>query len=444
MSEQSINKALRALFTGNKVVFWYDDQSKLEEQYNEVVIEGVKKITVQNNEFGVKHEIITSSDNERFLLYFPNGEPSLEENWLLDLQLAHRVYNSDQESLHLHEVGLEYHFKELVRSHIAFFDSKERRLKLKELLSEDDKDREIQYKMMAVLFGVDFPTLEAFIQAYANDFNNGNDRYEKTLIRYNLKDRFWKDVSRKFNYHSDSPAIYDFLLDVFGRNLKPTSKNKSAKESRLLIAFWKDAISYQDSFRSISSRVSKDLNVTEKLEQASIDDLIDEDIFRAIDLKIIHELVQSITHESIDLDKLLGILKTRENKYWYFEFKHLYLSLAHGAEMIELIRSVRTLHFGSIEEGAVNYSNDLYEIDYHYRKFIYNYRMSNQNNVLSSLYEKVNKVYSNDWLLNGGDLWQKTIDEADEWPVKSKHSQFNFYNIHVKPIVSKGQRLFVV
>jgi len=444
MSEQSINNALKALFKDNKVVFWCDDQSKLKEQYEEVEIENVNKIIVQNNEFWVKNQIIKSNDNEKFLLYFLNGAPSLEDNWLLDLQLAHRVFNSDQESMFLQEVGLGYHFKELIRQHITFFESKERRMKLKELLTEDDNDTEIQYKMMAVLFGVDFPTLEAFIQTFANDFNNGNDKYEKSLIRYNLKERFWNDVSRKFNYQSEKPTIYDFLLDVFARNFKPTSKNKSANESRLLIAFWKDAISYQASFQSISNRVSQDLNVSQKLSEVSINDIIDEDIFRDIDRKIIHELIQSLTHESIDLDKLLGILKARENKYWYFEFKDIYLSLEHGAEMIELIRNVKTLNFGSVEEGALNYSKGLYEIDYHYRKFIYHYRQSNQSNLLSNLYEKVNKVYSNDWLLDGGDSWQKTINETKEWSVKSKHSQFNFFDVHVKPVISKGQRLFVI
>jgi uncharacterized protein (TIGR02687 family) len=444
MSEESIDRALKLLFADNKVVFWYDDNAKLQEQFNDVHMDGVQKISVKNNEFAVKNQIISSNENDKFLIYFPQGEPALKDNWLLDLQLAHRVFNSDQESMFLQDVGLGYHFKELVKQHVVFFENKDRRLKLKELLSEDDVDRDIQYKMMAVMFGVEYPTLEAFIQTYANDFNDGNDKYEKNLERYNLKEIFWKDVSRKFNYNSDTPAIYDFLLDVFGRNFKPTSNNRSAKESRILIALWKDAISYQDAFQSISDKIASDLNINKKLEETSLEEVIEEDIFKAIDLKIIHELIQSLTHESIDKAKLLTILKKRENKYWYLHFKNFYQCLMHAAEMIEEVREVDTLHFGSIEEGAVNYSNELYKIDFHYRKFIYNYRMTNQNSALSALYEKVNKVYSNDWLLTGNDLWQKTVDECEQWPVRSKHSQFNFFNVHVKPYTSKGQRLFVV
>jgi len=444
MSEESIDRALKALFADNKVVFWYDDNSKLIEQFEDLTIDGIQKISVENNEFEVKHKIMTSADGDRFLLYFSNGEPLLQDNWLLDLQLAHRVFNSDQESMFLQDVGLDYHFKELILQHVVFFENKERRLKLKELLSEDDQDRDIQYKMMAVLFGVEYATLEAFIQTYANDFNDGNDKYEKNLVRYNLNPLFWKDISRKFNYHSDSPTIYDFLLDVFARNFKPTANNRSSKESRILVSLWKDAISYQDAFKSISEKISNDLNITKKLEESSLEDVLDEDIFKAVDQKIIHELIQPLVHESIDLDKLLTIIKSRENKYWYIQFKNFYACMVHGAEMIEQVRKVTTLEFGSVEEGAVNYAQDLYKVDFHYRKFIYNYRMTNQNSVLSALYEKVSKVYSNDWLLRGNDLWQKTIDNCEEWPVNSKHSQFKFFDVHVKPYVSKGQRLFVV
>ena len=313
MSEQSIHKSLSALFQDNRVVFWYDDNSNLKEQFEELQFLDVEKIEVKNNQLELKYRILKEEQN-KFLLYFPVGEPSFKDNWLLDLQLAHRIFNSDQESMFLQEIGLGYHFKELIRQHLVFFENKERRTKLRDLIAEDDKDRDIQYKMMAVMFGVDYATLEAFIQVYANAHNDGNDRIEKALERYNLKDLFWKEVSRKFNYHNDSPSIYDFLMDVFSRNFKATAGSRSAKESRILIALWKDAISYQDAFQQISDRVAEDLNITEKLDNENFESLLDEDVFRAVDLKIIHDLIHNLTQESIDLVKVLAVIKQRENR----------------------------------------------------------------------------------------------------------------------------------
>lgn len=444
MSEESITKALSSLFTEHKVVFWYDEKEKLREQFEEATLKGVDKIVVENNEFAVKYRIVSSAENEKFLLYFPSGEKPVEQNWLLDLQLGNRVFHTDQEALYLQDMGMAYHHKELVQQHTAFFESKERRGKLKSLLSDDDVDRDIRYKMMAVMFGIEFPTLEAFIQVYSHAFNDSNDRPEKALKRYNLDEIFWADISRKFDYHSESPSIYDFLLDVFGRNFKPTAQNRSAKESRILISLWKDAISYQDSFRSISNKISADLDIPTKLEESNLEEIISEDIFQAIDFKVIHELINALVHESIDLDKLIATIKRRENKYWYLDFKHFYACIVHAGELIDRVRRIEIQEFGSVQEGAVKYTNELFLVDFHYRKFIFFYRLTSQNSVLGSLYEKIRKVYSNDWLLNANDTWQKTIDATDQWPVTSKHAQFRFFTTHVKPNISKGQRLFVV
>lgn len=443
MSEETIYKALNTLFQDNRVVFWYDDQSKLREQFDELEFSDIEKVDVQNNQFELKHQIIRE-ESKKFLLYFSDGEPNLKDNWLLDLQYAHRIFNSDQESMFLQDVGLPYHFKELVRQHIVFFENKERRAKLRVLLAEDDEDRQIQYKMMAVMFGVDYVTLEAFIQVYASAFNDGNDRIEKALERYNLKDLFWKDVNRKFNYQNETPGIYDFLMDVFSRNFKPTADGRSAKESRILLALWRDAISHQDAYQSLSDKIASDLNVQSKLDDENYESLLDEDVFRSIDFKIIHDLIHNLTHENISLQKILIVIKQRENKYWYPHFKHFYKSILHAAELIDVERKTKTLEFGTIEEGSAQYSKELFMVDYHYRKFIYHHRMTTQNSALSLLYDKVNKVYSNEWLLYSNDLWQKTIDRTEEWPTSSRHAQKKFFSTHVKPYMKKGQRLFVV
>lgn len=438
-----IAESLKVIFENERVVFWFDDEEKMREQYEEINLEGVEKIVVANNEFKVKHRVIAGSPKDKLLLYFPLGEKPMEANWLLDLQLAHKVFHTDQEAMFLQELGLDYYFKDLVGSHIEFFQNKDRRQKLKDLLAEDDKEQDIEYKMMAVLFGTEYASLEAFIQSYANAFNDGNERIEKALERFNLKDRFWRDVARKFNYQSDSPAIYDFLLDVFTRNFSLTAAGKSGRESRILVSLWKDAISYQESFKALSDRIANDLNIETLVHQSDYKSIVEEDIFRLIDLKIVHDLIHQIVHESLSANDLQVIIKRRRNKYWYPEYKSLYACLLNAGYLIELVRKKSAIDFGSVEEGAVSYSTELYLIEYHYRKFIYHYRKTN-NSVLSSLYEKVNKVYSNDWLLNSNDVWQKTIDKVEQWPTDSKHAQSQFFKLHVQPFIQKKQKVFVV
>lgn len=437
-------ESLHKLFQDHRVIFWYDADAKMRDQYEEVQLDAIQKVEVNNNEFSIKYKILKEAPEAKFLLYFPYGEKPHEENWLLDLQLAFREFHTDQEAMYLQELGLDYYFKELVSDHIEFFHSKERKAKLKEQLAEGDSDKDIRFKMMTVLFNTDFPALETFIQSYATHYIDGNDKIERDLERFNLDKIFWKMVSRKFDYHSETPSIYDFLLDVFSRNFSLTNKGRSVTESRILLSFWKDTISHQDAFRSLSDKMIDDLKVEDILGNASLEEVYEDDLFRIIDKKIIHELVSRLEHGSITLTNLLKVIKNRENKYWYSEFKDLYASLENGAQMMDLVQKIGKLQVLSIEAAATQYADKLFLVDYHYRKFIYHYRRAGQNRILHQLYQKVEKVYSNDWLLGANTIWQDHLNQVENWINASRKAQSNFFNIHVKPVISIPQRLFVV
>ena len=75
-----------------------------------------------------------------------------------------------------------------------------------------------------------------------------------------------------------------------------------------------------------------------KLDQASIDDIIGDDLFKLSDVKVIHELVQLITSESISNEKVIQYVKQRENKFWFGEMESFYQSLLFASDLIALIR----------------------------------------------------------------------------------------------------------
>ena len=213
-----VKEALLKRFESHRIIFWYDEKKELIEQYEELDIDGVDKIHVQGNEFEVKYRITKQDPNKKFLLYFTDEKSPNEENWLIDLELAHHVFHTDQEAMFMQEIGIGYHFKELVAEHIEFFKSKERRTKLKELLGEGDQHEDIRGKMLAVLFNTDYVNLSTFIQAHSADFIDGNDKFDKNLDRYNLTNYYWGKIKHQFNYLNEAPSIYDFLIEVFNNN----------------------------------------------------------------------------------------------------------------------------------------------------------------------------------------------------------------------------------
>jgi len=439
-----IEESLHKHFLTHRVILWYDEGKKMREEYERVALDGIEKVEVNNNEFAVKHRILREAPEGKYLLYFPHAEKPLGDNWLLDVQLAHKEFHTDQEALFLQELGLDYYFKELVQEHIDFFQSKERRARLKSYIAEGDNEQELRFKMMAVVFGSDFMTQEAYIQAYAAAFISGDTRIEKELDRFRLAEPFWRSVSRKFQYPAEKPTIYDFLLEVFSRNFTPTNRGRSVKETRILLSLWKDALSHQQTFRQLSDKIAEDLNAAALLQSEPLEHILQDDLFRVIDLKVIHELTARLLSREISLDHLLGILKVRENKYWYPEFRHYYACLEYAGQMLDKVNRAPHHPVGSVEEAAMQYAGEGYLIDFFYRKFIYHHRQTRQDGVLNTLLQQVLKVYSNDWLLPSTNRLQDHLNGLEQWPVASQKAQRRFFVNHVKNVASDKSRLFVV
>ncbi|MCK9398994.1 MAG: BREX-1 system phosphatase PglZ type A [Bacteroidales bacterium] len=439
-----IEEALSKLFAKHRIILWYDEGSELKEEFDALALEGIEKVVVDKNEFYVKYLTNKQKPNQQFLLYIPAKKPVHSENWLLDMELAHYVFQTKQEAMFAQELELDYDFTALIAEHIEFFKNKDRRALLKDLLGKEDDFQAIRYKMLAVLFNTDNVSLISFLQVHASAYNDGNERYDRELERYNLKTFYWKEISRKYGYTNEKPTVYDFLIEVFNNNFSISKRTGIAKESKILISMWKDSISYKDAYRSLSQKIAGDLKIESVLNDASIDDVIDDDLFELIDKKIISELAQLICEEGISADRLSQLTKKRENKYWYLDYEDFYACLDMGMQMISLIRKIDKTEIGSFEDGINAYAGKQYQIDYHYRKYIYHYRRAKQNKVLQPLTEKVEKVYCNDWLLDYGNRWQKIIDGTDKWYNQYKVAQGRFFADHVQPFVSKGQRLFVI
>ena len=312
------------------------------------------------------------------------------------------------------------------------------------MLGIDDDYQAIRYKMLAVLFNTENISLISFLQSHASSFNDGNEKYDKELERYNLKEYYWKEIARKYGYNTDMPTIYDFLIELFNTNFSLGKKSSVVKESKILISTWKDTISYQSAYRKLSKKIAIDLKIESIIGEVGIDDIIQDDLFEIVDKKIISELANLICDESISIDRLNQLVKQRENKYWYHDFQDFYACLSNGMQMISFIRKYEKIKIDTFNDGINKYVQQFYLIDYSYRQYILHYRKAKQNKVLQPLTEKVEKVYGNDWLVNYGNEWQRVIDGMDKWHYAVTTTQQRFFVDHVQPVISKGQRLFVI
>ncbi len=440
----TIAEALRKRFTEHRIIFWYDAKGELQQEFAQAELPGVEKLHVQGNEFEVKHITNKQRPGDRFLLYFNTPKPAHADNWLLDMELAHYEFHTDQEAMWLQEMGLGLHLKELVTAHLEFFRAKERRNKLKDLLGEGDEHQDIRYKMLCVVFRTDDLDLDTYVLAQATALAEGKDTFDSELQRYALDAFYWKDVGRKYQYTSEQPSIYDLLLDLFSGEFALGGKARARTSAKLLLAKWRDSMRYRRAYGTLSARIAKDLGVEAKLQRAEPEDLLEDDLFELTDKRIIHGVAERLVDGGINHEHVARIIKARENKYWYADMAPIYAALGHAAELMALVARHAGRRYATLQEGVAHYGAEAFAVDQQYRKFIFSYRSTNQNRVLAELAAKVERVYSNDWLLTYNDAWQKVVDGLGEWPVDQRISQRRFFQEHVQPYIQKDLRVFVI
>ncbi|MEX2567506.1 MAG: BREX-1 system phosphatase PglZ type A, partial [Cyclobacteriaceae bacterium] len=394
-----------------------------------------------------KHLVTKEKPAQNFLLYFPHAQPKDAVNWLLDLQLAHKVYHSDPVGLILQELGLPFELKPLVENHKEFFNSQARNEKFLELYDEKDSYEQCLNKMLSVVFDtIEIDLQGQLLQFISQKAAGREDQIQKELERFELHDHFWDKVAERYEYAVPEPSLYDFLLVIFKEHFPLTRTGENHHEAKILLSRWKQTYGLDEIFKSFSKQVQDDLDIENLISGKPLDQIVSDDLFERTDREILATIVSRLLEEDISDERVQEIFKIRSNKFWYATFQPIYKAVEHAAIMIDLARGYfdKEFHFSSLEEGARLYSRDFYKVDYHYRKFVYHYRKSKQSSILKSLAEKVEKIYSNDWLLEINQKWQYIIDDLENWPTKGRTAQHDFYNQYIKAFVEKKQRVIVV
>ena len=145
-----IAQALTKLFDRHRIVFWYDAKQELRDDFEALSLPDIEKLELTNNEFGIKYQILREKPEQKFLLYRYGPQPDELENWLLDVQLAHAEFRTDQVAIWLSELELGLEFSDVVQNHAEFFQATKRKDALKKMLRGDDTPGQIRLKILAV------------------------------------------------------------------------------------------------------------------------------------------------------------------------------------------------------------------------------------------------------------------------------------------------------
>lgn len=456
---ERIAQALTKLFDRRRIVFWYDAKQELREDFEALQLAGVKKIELINNEFGVKHRILREEPEQKFLIYREGPQPADLENWLLDVQLAHGEFRTDQVAIWLSELELGFEFADVVQEHAEFYQAIKRKNALKRLLKIDDTPGMIRLKMLAVCAGADV-WMDAVVENLLAELAAGRDEKSKLISRCNLDGFLWEQMKRIYGYESDLPGVKDFVIQLFkdcyyqnfdlGKPLVETQqtaiKNQKSKMSSDALVFlkrWKDSRQFEESFEALSGECAEILGIEQDLAKRDFRELIELDYFRLIDRKIISELVRGVASRTFSIGDVTLWIRQRRQGHWYSEFCHLYEAIDYAAQFIQALDEAK-LAMDSMVDGIQRYCSFWFRIDQLYRKFTRHVRCSGQTSLMGTLTEQIENLYVNNYLLKVNDRWQSFVDAATKWEAWPIRLQKDFFAKWVQPFLSKDKKVCVI
>lgn len=372
--QDRIAKGLDAQFDKHRIVFWYDPAHEFRKAFEGLALDGVEKIEVANTEFAVKHRILREEPKRRFLLYREGPRPDDVDNWLLDVELAHGVFKTDQVAIWLADLGLPISFENLAREHQEFFRSNRRLEKLKAIIRGDDTKPKLRLRMLGVCAGAD-GDFDTVVEALLGELTVGKDDSLRLIGRVGLSEFLWDQMLRIFGYRADKPSIGDFAITLFKSCYQNAVGGEAILTPEALGFFrrWKNNRNAEEAFATLSAEYADALGVAQDLAKRDFRALIEVDYFEEVDRAIIRALVHEVGSQTVAQADVLNWIRQRRQSHWYDSYRDLYEAIGFAAEFQQAMAQV-TLGITSLAEGVERYAKSWFRIDQLYRKFIWRMR----------------------------------------------------------------------
>jgi len=440
-----IESALTKLFDKHRIVFWYDTKKELRKDFESIGVDGVEKVELNNNEFSLKYRMLRQEPDTKFLLYHEGKPPKNIDNWLLDVQLASGEFHADQVAIWLAEMELGIEFMKLFEEHQEFFKAAKRRNSFKSVLKSSDTHGDMRLKMLATCSGSSEPKIDAILENLLAELANDGEEKSKLISRCKLDTYLWDLLHRHYGYESEVKSIKDFSIELFKSCFAMALGDDAVLNQDALVFMrrWQDSRSHHDAFETLSEECADILGIEASLDKMDIQDLLEVDYFKLVEMKILSELIHGLAQKSLPVHECDKIVRTRRSKYWYEQFQDMYESVAYAAEFMQQMDAV-VCNIESIESGLTAYQSRLYRIDQLYRKFIYHARRDDKSHLVDELAIQIENHYTNNFLLKLNDNWQSLVDGLPSWMDMPAPRQNQFFKQWVAPYLERGNKVCVV
>lgn len=450
-------------FYNRRIIFWKDEDKEFEDKIDDIVLDNAAlvKLTGTNN-FVIK-KLLTHDDKSRnYVVYSSISYTDLNDNWLIGMELYSEEYRSDLNSIWMSEMELPATpaIRKVIKEYRKFFNSKERRLKMKQLNSGHITEaREVVLAIMSIICGLKDMQPNSIMKAVirAGLDNESNEKYQG-FVNYNIYDMFWNMVAQGTGYYGgEDSTIGKLAAHIFMTTATRTIGMEHFVGLDSFISIPHQAYCYdflsdwlhsndQRQLYDIARYVEEELNLYQRFKKIDVNYLADTECFPCINECILTEIMTEIGDHIFQVELIKSMVEKRRTMVWYDRVANHYDGILQVANM-QTFYQEHSNGFHTVEANAVwkEYTSEYYKMDTYYRMYhgAFTKSLTASYPLLDDLYKNVTDVveglYKNWFLGQLGNNWSDACagDLAEYGYIMEVPKQRDFYKSKVANANSK-------
>lgn len=444
-------------FYKRRILVWLDEEGGYRDTIAEMTLENAVILTMEQNKmFELRRQIEVDHAEENILLYCPLKFEKPQDNWLLDVFFYSEVFQADYWSQLFEELRItgNREMREYAKSLGKFFESKERKAKLRALRENYTCVQELQTGVFCVQCGVKQFSMDAAVIALLSANDEG--KLYSEAIKYAGEDAFWLLMEREYGYIGEKALflLQNYLLTsaalLHAEQVRIPGLEVSAtyaSKAYALAAAWyqKD----KEGFLNACLHSEESTGMESRLEKLNMEQLLKMGVYPAVDRVLIKRQLEAFAAQNFNTDEASLMLKEREDQLWQ-EHYNAYHQVIQALIMMNLFERAHHsgFHAGTLAQAWKQYADDWFAMDQYYRDFCSAYEKALNTGImtledaLNTAAAAADRLYKNWFLCGVNELWSNLLDQERLEDAVPEHMQQAFF--YDKYVATEDVRTFVV
>lgn len=444
-------------FYRRRIIVWHDEEKEFVDKIDEIRLNHATIVVLTGtNYFAVKKLLAVDDTDSNYLLYSPFAYETLEDNWLLDVELYSEEFRADLISMWLDEMGLPQtpSFRSAIKPYRKFMSARERRKKIMAQANLPTTATGLQLAIMAALSGLKEAKPAAMIKAVLKaGLNAGENNLWRDFVNYGVDEAFWRMTAQGTGYQEAEKALgalaVHILLTAASRTLRQEfltglEQYISAPHQSNCYALVSDWLSAEDddTLYEIAEHVETEMNLPARFMKLTVEDLADTEMFPCVNEIILVKFMRDIEKNIIDSAAIKQTVEKRRTCAWYGKVRNFYEGLYQVANMQEFYKS-HADGFHTVEPPKIwtEYTESYYRFDTYYRLFHKSYDAglkayhADLSDGFASVKDRVESLYINWFLDELGENWSNAAADSlqEHGKIPDVPQQTDFYRYKVRP-----------